>query len=87
MIYAGIGRRLMLSACATLGIPYREEAFTVREMLEADEVFRVSGSSMCMQIVEIDGTPVGGKDPKHLQLLQNFLLDRFLTETNGKKKG
>lgn len=86
LIYAGIGRRLMLCACESLGIPYLEKAFTVREMLEADEVFRVSGSSMCMQIVEIDGTPVGGKDEKRLCALQNFLLNRFLTATGGKNE-
>ncbi|MFR2149777.1 MAG: hypothetical protein ACLS7Z_04000 [Christensenellales bacterium] len=32
-----------------------EEPFTVREMMEADEVFFTSASALCCRIEEIDG--------------------------------
>lgn len=81
-IYAGIGRVQMINMCETLGIPVEERCFTLDEMFSADEIFRISGSSFCMQIVEIDGKAVGGKDYQKLKLLQNSLLDKFIKETN-----
>ncbi len=78
-IYAGTGRKHMLKICESLGIPTEERCFTMEEMLAADEVFRISGSSLCMQITEIDSVKVGGKDAEHLQALQNALLQEYLS--------
>ena len=84
-IYAGVGLKLMLKECEKNGIPYEERPISVEELFTADEVFRVSGSSLCMRVVEIDGKPVGGKDEKTLKILQNGLLEKFLRETEKDK--
>ena len=81
-IYAGVGRKLMLEECKNHNIPYEERPITLDELFTADEVFRVSGSSLCMQVVEIDGKPVGGKGTEILHTLQNALLERFLKATD-----
>lgn len=81
-IYAGVGRALMLKECEKHGIPYEERPIMLDELFTADEVFRVSGSSLCMRVAEIDGKPVGGKDEKNLTILQNGLLEKFLRETD-----
>lgn len=81
-IYAGVGRKLMLEECQNLKIPFEERAILLEELFSADEVIRISGSSLCMQVVEIDGKPVGGKSPEILHNLQNALLERFLKATN-----
>ena len=81
-IYAGVGRKLMLEECKTLAIPFAERPISLEELFSADEVIRISGSSLCMQVVEIDGKPVGGKSQELLHTLQNSLLERFLKATN-----
>ena len=81
-IYAGVGRKLMLEECKKHSIPYEERPILLDELFTADEVFRVSGSSLCMRVVEIDGKPVGGKDEETLHTLQNELLERFLKATD-----
>lgn len=81
-IYAGVGRALMLKECEKHGIPYEERPIMLDELFTADEVFRVSGSSLCMRVAEIDGKPIGGKDEKNLTILQNGLLEKFLRETD-----
>ena len=81
-IYAGVGRKLMLGECENHGIPYEERPILLDELFTADEVFRVSGSSLCMRVVEIDGKPVGGRDEERLHTLQNALLERFLKATD-----
>ena len=86
-IYAGVGRALMLKECEKHGIPYEERPILLDELFTADEVFRVSGSSLCMRVMEIDGKPVGGKDEKNLTILQNSLLEKFLRETEKKENG
>lgn len=81
-IYAGVGRKLMLEECKNLEIPFAEKAISLEELFSADEVIRISGSSLCMRVVEIDGKPVGGKSPEILHTLQNALLERFLKATD-----
>lgn len=83
-VYAGVGLKLMLKECENHGIPYEVRPILLDELFTADEVFRVSGSSLCMQVVEIDGKPVGGKSPEILHTLQNALLERFLKATDEK---
>ena len=63
-ILPGITRAHILKICARLGIPVREEAFTLDEMMGADEVFFSASGALCCRYYEIDGRPVGGRDPK-----------------------
>ena len=62
LILPGITRAHILAICRREGIPVVEEPFTLREMMEADEVFFSSSSALTSRVVKIDGRPVGGKD-------------------------
>ncbi len=62
LILPGITRAHVIRICRNLGIPVREEPFTVKEMMEADEVFFTASGALCCRFDTIDGQPVGGKD-------------------------
>ena len=64
LILPGITRAHVIRICEKLGIPVIEEAFTVKEMMEADEVFFTASGALCCRFDSIDGRPVGGKDMK-----------------------
>jgi D-alanine transaminase len=79
LILPGIARKHLLELCAQLGIPKDETAFTVQEMLDADEVIISSSGQFCVGVGEIDGRPVGGRDQKTLRALQDAFSEKFLT--------
>ena len=54
-----------------------ETAFTLDEMMEADEVIVHSAGTLCNAACEIDGKPVGGKDPETLGILQHAAVKEF----------
>lgn len=73
LILNGITRRVMLQLCQTNGITYREESFTIAEMMNADEVIMTSTSAEITPITLIDGKAIGAGEPgpitKRLQQL------------------
>ncbi len=81
LILPGIARAHLIRMCASLGIPVREEAFTLEEFFDADEVFVTSSSNLLMRALEADGRPVGGRDPETAEKLRKALLDEFYRET------
>lgn len=80
-ILPGITRKHLIAFCKQLDIPVIEKAFTVDEMMHADEVILSSSGQLCLQTVEIDGKPVGGKAPEILKKLQDAYLKKFYDET------
>ena len=64
LILPGITRAHILAICKAQGIPVVEEPFTLKEMMEADEIFFSSSSALTCRIRNIDGQDVGGKDEK-----------------------
>ncbi len=82
LILPGIARAHLLSACARLGIPAREEPFTMDELREADEVIVSSSGSPCMRATALDGAPIGGRDPETLARLQDAVWGEFFAATN-----
>lgn len=70
-ILPGITRRHLLRLARENGIPVREEAFTVDEMMAADEVLVTSAGILCCAVDAIDGKPVGGRAPALLETLQS----------------
>lgn len=82
LILPGIARGNLIKACKKLGIPVSEEAFSVEEMMEADEIIHSSCGSFCVPITVIDGVKVGGKDPENLKKLQDYLVEEFTAATN-----
>lgn len=70
-ILAGVTRARFLLLAKEFGIPVVEEAFTVDEAFEADELIITSTSVHGPGVCELEGRPVGGKDPDRLKKLQS----------------
>lgn len=81
LILAGTGRAHLIQFCKKFNVPVVEQPFTLAELMAADEVIVTSASALCIQVVEVDGTPVGGKSPALLKKLQDALLKDFVTAT------
>lgn len=81
LILPGIARAHIIRMCEWFDIPVEEKPFTVKELMEADEVIVTSSGQFCMTVYEIDGKPVGGKAPVMVKKLQEALLKEFLEET------
>ena len=81
LILAGTGRAHLIQMCRSFGIPVEERNYALEELMSADEVLLTSASALCMRIVEVDGTPVGGKAVYTVQRLQDALLANFIKQT------
>ncbi len=80
LILPGITRAHRISQCREMGIPVVEEAFTVKEMMDADEVFFTSASALCCRVTCIDGKAVGGRDPQLFERIRQAALDEAMRE-------
>ncbi|MCD7765713.1 MAG: aminotransferase class IV, partial [Lachnospiraceae bacterium] len=81
LILPGIARAHLIRACKQLGIPVNETAFTLDELYNAEEVLVTSSSNLCLHANEIDGKPVGGKQPELLEKIRSYLLEEFYEAT------
>lgn len=81
LILPGTLRALLIKICKEKNIPVIERAFTIEEMMEADEVVISSVSTLCLAAEEIDGKAVGGKDKKTLKVIQDAIVNKYLEET------
>ncbi|GKU26532.1 D-amino acid aminotransferase [Clostridium folliculivorans] len=82
LILPGIARAHIIKMCERFNIPVDETPFTVKELMEADEVIVTSSGQFCMSACEVDGKPVGGKASEIVGKLQAALLEEFLEQTN-----
>lgn len=80
-ILPGISRMYLIQHCGKLGIPVKERPFTLKELMEADEVIVSSSSKLGLAVSEIDGQPVGGKATELWKMLQDSYYKQFLDET------
>ena len=83
LILPGIARIHLIRACAALGIPVREEPFTVAEMMAAREVIISSSSAPTMHCVSIDDQPVGGRAADTVRALQDYVMEEIFTATRA----
>ena len=81
LILAGVTRKQLLDRCAELSVPVYEEAFTIEELIGADEIIVTGTGRFCMGVDEIDGKQVGGKSPELLGILQRACHEYYLKET------
>lgn len=81
-VLPGIARKHLIEICTKLGIPVLEKAFTVEEMMDADEVLQSSTTTFCRRVAAIDGKPVGGRDTELVRRLQKAFSDKLYAE-NG----
>lgn len=59
LILNGISRKVMLQACKSKAISFKEEAFTVDQLMKADEVFITSTTLEITPVRRINGQVVG----------------------------
>ena len=69
LILPGISMIHLMKLAEENGIPVKETIFTLEELYEADEVMVSSSGALVTAVEEIDGRPVGGKDPENLKIL------------------
>ena len=81
LILPGIARAHLIRMCKKLGIPVSETPYTLKELFEAEEVLVTSSSNLCLHACEIDGKPVGGKNPELLEKIRSALLGEFYEKT------
>lgn len=81
LILPGISRRHIIDICIENNIKVDETPFTVKEMMEADEVLVTSSSKLIVPACEIDGVSVGGKATGIVKLLQEEYFKKVDLET------
>ena len=81
LILPGIARAHLLRACSALSIAYKEEAFSLEELFDADEVIVTSSSNLCLRADQIDGQVVGNRDSETYERLRDYLLNEFYQAT------
>lgn len=80
-ILPGTVRKHLIELCVENNIPVDETAFTLSEMMAADEVVITSTTAMIRSACEINGEAVGGKATQLLESLQDQYLARVNKET------
>lgn len=80
-ILPGITRMHIIQICKDNGIPVDERPFTMQELMNADEIIVSSSTKFCAAACEVEGTPVGGKAPELVKLIQEKYLEKFDGET------
>jgi len=63
LILNGITRMTVEELCGKRGIPFVEQPFTVRELLEAEEAFITATTIDVVPVVEVDGQAIGAGIP------------------------
>ena len=83
LILPGIARAHLIRVCKKLEIPVSETPYTLKEMMDADEVLVTSSTKLCVAASEIDGTPVGGRAPEALKNILDAVMDEYMEETKA----
>lgn len=81
LILPGITRAHVLRLAVQCKIPVEEKAFTVSELLNADEVLVTSSSALCLRAESVDGRPVRQSAPALVLRLQEAYQEMFDRET------
>ena len=69
-ILRGIAKTHLIQAAWRNAIPVIERPFTLEELRDADEIIVSSSGCLCSFANQLDGAPVGGRDPRTLRILQ-----------------
>ena len=80
-ILPGIARKNLIRICKDLGVPVKEEPFSLDFFRNADEILVTSSSNFCLTATHLDGETVGGKAPDLLKNIQDALTADYLDAT------
>lgn len=74
-VLPGITRKALLAFLTETGFTFEERAFTLSEVLDAEEAFITSANSFVMPVVQIDGHTIhnGAPGPSALRLREIYL--------------
>lgn len=81
LILPGIARGNIIKTCNSLGIPVKEEPFSLDFLRSADEIIFSSSSNFCVVASSLDGEKVGGGAQELVRSIQNALLNDYLSKT------
>ena len=81
LILPGIARLRLISTCGRLGIPVREQPFTLADLMAADEIITSSSSALCQRAGRVDGVAAGLRDPALFERIHEAVIHEFLDET------
>ena len=84
LILPGTARKHLVALAEEVGMSAIEKAFTVDELMDADEVIVHSSGTLCNAATEIDGKKVGGRAPELLKKLQDAAVKQFEDYTKVK---
>ena len=77
LILPGITLKHLIILAKENNIPVIEAPFSMDELKNADEVIISNSGAFCIRADELDGKPIGGKDPKTLKILQDAYRHKF----------
>ncbi len=80
-ILPGVTRACLIKEAQAHGITVEEREYTTEELLNADEVLISSSSKLLRGVLSVSGRRVGGKNPGMLKLLQDKLLENYISYT------
>ncbi|MBQ9543714.1 MAG: aminotransferase class IV [Clostridia bacterium] len=83
-ILPSVSRKHFIEISTALGIPVREEKFTVSDMKTSDEVLIMSASAPLNVCEKIDGCEVGGRAPEIVSAYEKAYKKRIEDETGMK---
>ena len=69
--------------CKKLGIGVSETPYYMDDLWNADEILVTSSSNVCLRVSELDGKPVGGKDPENFERLRSALYKEICDATEA----
>ena len=78
LILPGIARANLIKAAKALGYEVEEVPYMLEDLMNAEEVIVTRCGSFCQPVCEVDGKPVGGKQPEMLKRLQDALMAEYL---------
>ena len=81
LILPGITRAITKQVCEEQDIPVETRVFTVDELMNAEEVILCSTTKCVIFVYEVDGKPVGGKDPALREKIQSRFAEKVWEET------
>ena len=82
-ILRGIAKTHLIQACYRESVPVIERAFTLEELADADEAIVTSSAALCTFASELDGKPIGGRDPQTLGKLRRAVYREFMDYTGA----
>ena len=83
LILGGIARAHLIANCLRLGIPVREEPFTVDELTAADEIITTSSSALCLRAGRVNGVAAGLKAPELYEAIHKAVIEEYERETEA----